>query len=61
MDNENKRDTVVENKCRCLIWHPLTETERTEVKERLTYARSVGDKHATMIAATALAGPCPRH
>ena len=53
MDNENK--------CRCLIWHPLTETERAKVKERLDYARSVGDRHATMIAATALAGPCPRH
>jgi len=57
----NDRDTVVENKCRCLIWHPLTPDERALVAERLSYARKVGDRHATMVNAVALAGPCPRH
>ena len=56
-----ERDTVVENKCRCFIWHPLTKDERALVAERLDYARSVGDRHATMIAAAALAGPSPKH
>jgi len=44
--------------CKCIIWHPQTEDERAAVKERLDYARKVGDSVLTMIYLANLAGPC---
>ena len=61
MSDTNERDTVVENKCRCLIWHPLTKDERQRVARALDNARATRDTHSMMLHTMQLTTRCPRH
>jgi hypothetical protein len=45
-------------KCTCIVAHPQTDEERTEVVKNLEYFRSIGDTRGAMIALAQLAF-CP--
>ena len=45
--------------CHCFIRHPVTESERKAVADRLEYAREIGDQNGILIALAQLTGNCP--
>ncbi len=45
--------------CHCLIYHPQTPDERQQVRDKLAYARRIGDYVGIQLALAQLAGPCP--
>ena len=42
--------------CHCFIRHPVTESERKAVADRLEYAREIGDQNGILIALAQLTG-----
>ena len=44
--------------CSCIIWHPETEEERAQQRERFELARNSGAMQIAMIYLASLAGPC---
>ncbi|WP_327349638.1 hypothetical protein OG772_20360 [Streptomyces sp. NBC_01321] len=45
--------------CWCVINHPVTEQQRAELNEAITYARRIGDAAALPLLLARLTGPCP--
>lgn len=45
--------------CWCFIAHPVTDAERAELDEAITYARDIGDAAALPLLIARLTGPCP--
>ncbi|WP_127356478.1 hypothetical protein [Actinacidiphila soli] len=56
---EPKAAPAPARQCWCVINHPVTDAQRAELGEAVTYARNIGDLEALPLLLARLTGPCP--